>query len=109
MEKVYVLVFRNYLSVSSMQNNLIPPFVIIEAGMVVKDTSRIHAMDPSVENNSIYFPNLNIIITLFIHGVFSYFTMSKSSLTTLGGTDEIYLMIPGGIWNPGSDTYTKSE
>ena len=46
---------------------------------------------------------------LFLHGAFSYFSMSKPSLSKLEGKDEIYPMIKEGIRNPGSDTYAKSK
>ena len=55
--KVYVLVFSNALSVTSMYNNLILPFIMVEGGLVVKDTKTIHAIDTSVEDHSIYFTN----------------------------------------------------
>ena len=58
MAKVYVIVLRNALSVPIMDNNLIWFFITIESGLVVKDTTKIHAMDPSVEDYSIYFTNL---------------------------------------------------
>ena len=51
--KMYVLIFRNNLSVTSMYNNLIPPSIIRELGLVVKDTENIHFMDPSLEDHSI--------------------------------------------------------
>ena len=78
MSKVYILVFRDALSVPSMYNNLNPPFLMRESVMGVKDTAKIHAMDPSVEDHSIYFTNFNIPIVLFLHGVLSYLQMSKT-------------------------------
>ena len=51
--KVYVLIFRNNLSVTSMYNNLIPPSIIRELGLVVNVTANIHFMDPSLEDHSI--------------------------------------------------------
>ena len=80
---VYVLVFSNDLSVTNMGNNLIMMFIILEAGLVAKNTAKIHAMDPSVEDHSIHFLKFNICITLFLHGIFSYFSMSNPSLATL--------------------------
>ena len=101
--------FRNALSVLIIDNNLIPSFTMRESDLVVKDTEEIHAMDPYVEDHSIYFTNFEIHIVLFLHGVFSYFSKSKPSLTTLQGTYEIYLMTPEGICNPGLDAYANSE
>ena len=40
MAKVYVIVFRNSLSVTGMENNLIPLLITREAGLVVKDTEK---------------------------------------------------------------------
>ena len=37
----YIIVIHNALYFPSMQHNLIPPFVIREAGIVVKDTPKI--------------------------------------------------------------------
>ena len=76
-KKVYILMFRNDLSVPRMDNNLILPLIIREAGLVVNGTPKINSMDPSVEHHSLYFPNFNIHITLFLNDVFSYFSMSK--------------------------------
>ena len=42
----YILVIRNALHVPSMDNHLIPPFVMREAGIVVNDTPKIHTDDP---------------------------------------------------------------
>ena len=67
---------RNALSVPSMYTNLIPPSVMIEAGLVVKDTTKINTTNPMVEDYSIYFTNLDIHITLFLHDVLSYFSVS---------------------------------
>ena len=54
-----------------------------------KGHKKTHAMDPSMEYHSIYLPNFDIHITLFLNDVFSYSPMSKSSNTTLEVTDDI--------------------
>ena len=91
-ENLYVLLFRNALSVPRMDNNLTLTLITREACLKVKDTAKFHAIDPSVEYNSIYFPNFDIHIRLFLNGVFSYFRKSKPSLEKIEGEDEIYLM-----------------
>ena len=40
-DAVYILVIRNALHVPSMKNNRLPPFVLREAGIRVKDTPKI--------------------------------------------------------------------
>ena len=77
MAKVYVLMFRNALSVPSIYNKLIPPLIMRESGLVVKDRAKIYSMNPFVEDHIIYFPNFDIHIMLFLHVVLSYFLTSK--------------------------------
>ena len=53
------MVIRNALYVPSMQHNLIPPFMIREAGIVVNDTTKIQLDDPSADDHYIHFPVKN--------------------------------------------------
>ena len=53
--KVHILMVKNALHVPSMDNNLIPPFLIREAGVKIKDVPKIHVDDPQVEDHNIYF------------------------------------------------------
>ena len=55
--KMYIFVLRNALYVPSMKNNLIPPFVMREAGIRVSDTPKIQTSDPTEEEHSVYFPD----------------------------------------------------
>eukprot|EP00957_Ditylum_brightwellii_P128393 9792090-Ditylum_brightwellii.AAC.1 len=41
-DKSYLLLVRNTLHVPSMDHNLIPPFMLREAGITVNDTPKIH-------------------------------------------------------------------
>ena len=41
--KVFLLVARNDLYVESMDHNLVPPFIILEAGLEVNDQAKIHS------------------------------------------------------------------
>ena len=70
---------------------------------------KIYAMDPSIEDHRINFPKLDIHITLFLCGLFSYFYTSKPLLLMIEGTDEIYLMTPKDRWNLGSYACTNNE
>ena len=101
--------FKKYLSVPIMNNNIIQPFIVREADLVVNERAKIHAMDPSVEDHSIYFPHFDIHIELFLHILFPFFPTYKPSLAPIEGTDEIYLITTEGICNPGSDAYMKSK
>ena len=50
---IHYFIIRNALHVPSMKNNLIPPFIMREAGIAVNDTPKIHLWDPGVENHSL--------------------------------------------------------
>ena len=46
--KSYVLVFHNPLSVPSMEQNLVPPFIMREAGLEAHDIPKIQVKEPSI-------------------------------------------------------------
>jgi len=71
--KTYILMFRNALHVPSMDNNLIPPFIMREAGITVNDIPKIHANDPESKDHSIAFPDTDLRIPLQLWGIFSFF------------------------------------
>ena len=47
----YLLVVRNALCVPTMDIDIISPFILIEAGLVLNDTPKIHCDNPSVEDH----------------------------------------------------------
>jgi hypothetical protein len=42
--RVYILLIRNALYVPSLDHNLLPPFMMREVGVIVKDTPKIQTM-----------------------------------------------------------------
>ncbi len=107
--KEHILLVRNALHVPAMEQNLIPPFVMREAGIVVNDTPKIHVNDPTVEDHSIYFEETNFRIPMALWGTFSYFPTRAPTNDELDACDDVYLLTPNGIWNPHSDSYSKNE
>jgi hypothetical protein len=71
--RVYILLIRNALYVPSLDHNLLPPFMMREAGVIVKDTPKIQLDDSSEEDHAITFPETGFRIALSLWGVFSYF------------------------------------
>ena len=67
----YILVIRDTLHITSMTNNLIPPFMIQDVGIMVYNTPKIQFENPTVEDHSIYFQVTGLIIPLQLWGVFS--------------------------------------
>ena len=90
------LLIQNALHVLSMKNNLLPPFIMREAGLVINDTPKIHVVDPGVEYHSIYFPESKYQIPLSLSGIFSYFPSSKPSIFNLNSAEEdsIFILTP---------------
>ena len=105
----YVLIVRNALHVPSMKNNLIPPFIMREAGIKVNSTPKIHVDDPTVDDHCIYFKEGDFRIPMKLHGIFSYFPTSKPTVQMVNECEDVYLLMPNGEWNPHSDAYGTNE
>ena len=104
----YILVIRNALLVPSMTNNLIPPFVMREAGLRVMDTPKIQTSEPTEEDHSIYFPETDFRIPLSLWGMFSYFVTTKPTAEEMMESEDIYLITPSQM-NPHCDAYATNE
>ena len=50
--RTYILTVKNALYVPSMSHNLIPPFIMREAGLVVNDVPRIHVRIDDLSNET---------------------------------------------------------
>ena len=48
----YLLIIRNAIYVPSMKNNLIPPFIMREAGIRVNDVPKIQMKEPTIDDQS---------------------------------------------------------
>ena len=101
--KSYIFVVRKALHVPSMRNNLIPLFIMREAGIRVNDTPKIQTSD-----HSIYFPDNDLRILLSLWGVFSYFNTSKPSTEQMMDAEDVYLLTPS-MMNPHCDAYATNE
>ena len=106
--KVYILVIRGALHVPSMKHNLLPPFMMREAGVEVRDTPKIQLGDPTEEDHAITFPGTGFRIPLSLWGTFSYFPTSKPAQSDLVDPTDVYILTPSQ-WNPHSDVHAKNE
>ena len=107
--KTYILIARNALHIPSMENNLIPPFIMREAAVTVNDTAKIHTKDPTVEDHSIYFEEIDLRIPLSLAGVFSCFPTRKPTPQDLLDGEKIVISPEGPQWNPHSESYKVNE
>ena len=110
--KTYLLIVRNALHVPSMAHNLIPPFVMREAGLVVNDVPKIHCGDGVTrESHCIIVKEPSLRIPLHLDGVFSCFNTRALNTEEQTNCDEYeYVMLsPAGVWDPHDETYASNE
>jgi hypothetical protein len=107
--KSYILIAKNALHVPSMNNNLIPPFILREAGIEISEIPKIHSKDPCVEDHSIYFKEVNLRIPLALWGIFSYFLTRLPSADELEEAELVMITPDGPEWNPHTDAYARNE
>ena len=69
----YILAMRNALYVPSMSYNLIPPFMIREVGIRLRDTPKIQVDDPSEDDHAMVFPETGLRIPLSLWDTFHIF------------------------------------
>ena len=91
-----------------MNNNLIPSFVMREAGIIVSKMPKIHLEDLDVKVYSVYFAETKLRIYLSLLGVFSYLPMTKPTEEVMIANEEVYLLtFPN--WNSHNPAYTLNE
>lgn len=95
-QRTYLLVFKNALHVPSMKHNLIPPFILREAGLVVNDTPKIHLQQPTQSDHAIIDPSSDLSITLQLHNIFSFFHSRKPTADEIAYSPRI-LMTPDSL------------
>ena len=110
-----MLVIQNALRVPSMSNNLIPPFIMRENGIIINECAKIHCEDPTPEDHAIIFKGYDLRIPLQLHGIFSYFVTRKPDVESVVDADEplncateIYTLTLTR-WNPHTDPYALNE
>ena len=107
--KTYVLLIRNALHVKSISHNLVPPFILREAGIDVNEVPKIHRIEPSIDDHSIYFPEEKLRIPLQLWGIFSFFHSRVPTLDEVYHSEKIFLTPDSNDWNPYSDHFALNE
>ena len=107
--KTYILLARNVLIVKGLENHLIPPFIMREAGLVVNEVAKIHMNDPSSSDHSIIVKDYDLKIPLQLNGVFSYFKTRKPAETEIEFSDKFYITPDSYEWNPYSEHFSNNE
>lgn len=89
-------------------HNLIPPFIMREAGIIVNDVPKIHVDDPTDDDHVITFPETGFWILLKLVGIFSYFPCCKPSKEGFEACEEVYTLTPPRL-NPHLYAYAQNE
>ena len=71
--KTYILLARNALYITSIDNNLTPFLIVRDSGALVHDVPKINVNDHGVNNHSILFHDSSLQIQLQLWGVFFLF------------------------------------
>jgi hypothetical protein len=79
-----------------------------EAGIIVRDTPKIHMEEPTKEDHALTFPETGFRIPLSLTGTFSFFPTTKPSVNDLIDPEEVHLLTPA-TWNPHLDVYAMNE
>ena len=79
LNQVYPLVLRNVLYIESMEDNLIPPFILREVGLIVNERAKIHYKPGTAteEDHIIQEKETGLFITMSLRSIFSYFPSRK--------------------------------
>lgn len=107
--QVYILICRNALYIPSMDNNLLPPFIMRAGGVRINDVPKIHCINPQITDHCISFENHDLIIPLQLKGTFSYFHHHLPMSDELHGCDKIFITPDSAQWNPHCDSFAKNE
>ena len=107
--KVFLLLMRNALLVSDMQMNLLPPFIVREAGILLNDCPKSQHPDPTVDVHSLHHPEAGLRIHFGLHNTFSYFNTRKPTENELATCDKVFITPDSVSWNPNSPHFTTNE
>ena len=108
----YILVMRNALLIPTMDHNLIPPFLLREAGLFVDETPKCQLKAPTVTNHSIIDSDSGMHIHLDLNGIFSYFPTRQLTIDEMEYWESyniVYLTPDADQWNPNTSDYSEQE
>ena len=116
--KTYILAVKNALHVPSMEHNLIPPFILREAGLQVNDVLKIHTKpaDLSVNTHCIVacadVNGIDLRIPMKLDGIFSCFPTRKLTQDEINNCEYIetlQLSPDCDDWDPYDASYAERE
>ena len=110
--QIYLLVVSNALCVPSMEHNLIPPFIIREAVLVLNDTPNMHCNVPSAEDHSLFDEETGLRIPFTLDGTFSVFksySLTNEEINNGEDFETVFLTPVSNKWDPYDNSYHHNE
>ena len=108
--KSFLLLIRNALYLEQAHDNLVPPFLLREAGLHVNECAKLHALPhPTEEHHSIFFPDEDLRIPLQLNGIFSYFYHRAPHLEEIDNLKVLFLTPDSATWDPHSLHFHDQE
>ena len=116
--KTYILAVKNALHVPTMEHNLIPPFIMREAGLQVNDVLKIHTNSGDLSANTHCVVatedanGIDLKIPMKLDGIFSYFPTRKLTEDEINNCEYIetlQLCPEGDDWDPYDESFADRE
>ncbi len=110
---MFILVMRTVLYIPAMGHNLIPPFLLREAGLHVDKMPKFQlAEQASIDNHCVYDPETGLQILLQLNRILSYFKMrplTENEQMHWENYDIFFLTPDGAMWDPHSVHFAEEE
>ena len=109
--KTYLLVCRNALYVESMEENLIPPFILREAGLIVNECPKQHRPNGCAtdDDHTIQDPKSDLKIPMKIRSTFLYFDTRAPTEDDFDNGEPVLLTPEADSWDPYDESYAELE
>ena len=109
-----ILIIHNALHMTSMEHNLIPPFVIRLAGAQVNEEPKCLAHTPTVDHHSISwssnnYDSVDLRIPLQLHGTISYLPTRIPTTSEINDGLHYFLSPNRPDWDPHTEIYASQE
>ena len=106
--QAYLLVVRNALCVPFMEHNLIPPFILREAGLVLNDTPKVNCNVLSAEDHSLFDEETGLRIPFTLDGTLSRFksrSLTNEEINNGEDFETVFLTPNSNKWYPYEKSY----
>jgi hypothetical protein len=108
----YLLVMQNALLIPSMDHNLIPPFLLPEAVLILDEMPKHQLESPTIDNHVIVDEESGMRVHLQLNGIFSFFltrNLIPYEVEHWNTYPIVFLTPDGDSWDPNSTHYAEQE